>query len=113
MYKEITLKDIHGGERKVPFLASASTAYRFNQIFHEDLMTKLTKMETEADYAIADKLAFVMNAQAEGKDMKTLNYDSFLAWLDGLESSEVLVHIEEIVGLYLGSKLTSSIAKKE
>ena len=113
MYKEIVLKDINGGDKKLSFLASASTAYRFNQVFHEDLMSKLTKMETEADYSMADKLAYVMNAQAEGKDMKTLNYDSFLAWLDELESSEILLHIEEIVGLYLGSKLTSSIAKKE
>ena len=113
MYREIKLKTIKGEERTVPFLASASTAYRYNQIFHEDLMSKLAKLETEADYSIADKLAFVMNAQAEGKDMKTLTYDAFLSWLDGLESSEILLHMEEIVGLYLGSKLTSSIPKKE
>ena len=113
MYKEISLKDVKGEDKAIPFLASASTAYRYNQIFHEDLMSKLANLETEADYSIADKLAFVMNAQAEGKDMKTLNYDAFLTWLDGLESSEIITHMDEIVGLYLGSKLTSSIPKKE
>ncbi len=112
MYKEITLKTINGEEKPFAFLACGSTAYRYNQVFHEDLMSKLTKMETEADYSIADKLAYIMNSQAEGKDMKTLNYDSFLLWLDLLESSEILTHMEDIVGLYLGSKLTNSIPKK-
>lgn len=113
MYQEITLKNIKGEDQKFSFLASASTAYRYNQIFHEDLMSKLTKLETEADYSITDKLAYVMNAQADGKDMKLLNYDTFLDWLDQLESSEILLHVEELVGIYLGSKLTSSVAKKE
>ena len=113
MYKEINLKMISGEEKPFKFLACGSTAYRYNQVFHEDLMAKLTKMEADADYSIADKLAYIMNSQAEGKDMKTLNNDSFFTWLDQLESSEILLHMEEIVGLYLGSKLTNSVPKKE
>ena len=113
MYKEITLKRVNGEERAFKFLASASTAYRYKQIFQEDLMSKMTNMEKELDYSLTDKLAYIMNAQAEGKDMKALNYDSFLEWLDKLESSEILLHAEEIMGLYLGSKLTSSVSKKE
>ena len=112
MYKEITLKTTKGEDKVFPLLACGSTAYHYQQIFHEDLMTKLTKMEQDADYTIGDKLAYVMNAQATGKDMKTLNYDSFLSWLDQLESSEILSNLEEIIGLYLGSKLTNSIPKK-
>ncbi len=112
MYKEIKLKTANGTEKTFPFLACGSTAYRYNQVFNEDLMTKLTNAETDLDYSIGDKLAYIMNAQAEGKAMKTLNYDSFLDWLDQLDSAEIIMHIEEIVGLYLGSKITSSIPKK-
>ena len=76
-------------------------------------MLKLTNLEKDADYTVGDKLAYIMNAHAEGKDMKTLNYDTFLEWLEQIESSEILMHMEEIVSLYLGSKLTHSVAKKE
>ena len=113
MYREITLKLASGEDKAFKFLACGSTAYRYNQVFHEDLMVKLTKMEADADYSLADKLAYIMNAQAEGKDMKALNVDTFYAWLDHIESSELILHMEEIVGLYLGSKLTSSVPKKE
>ena len=112
MYKEINLRCVDGQEKTFKFLACGSTAYRYEQLFHEDLMSKLQGMEANIDYSIADKLAYVMNAQAEGKNMKTLNHDSFIEWLDQLESSEILAHMEEIVGLYLGSRLTHSIPKK-
>ena len=113
MYKELTLKCANGEDRIFKFLACGSTAYRYQQLFHEDLMTKLSKMEQETDYTVGDKLAYIMNAQAEGKDMKTLNYDSFISWLDQIESSEILAHMEELVGLYVGSRLTTSLPKKE
>ena len=113
MYKEITLKLTNGEERPFKFLASSSTAYRYKEVFQEDLMIKLTKLEQERDLTIGDKLAYIMNAQAEGKPMKKLNYDLFLDWLDQLESSELIIHMEEIINLYLGSRLTSSMPKKE
>ncbi len=113
MYREITLKTVHGDDKIFKFLASGATAYRYEQLFHEDLMTKLQGMEKSTDYTVGDKLAFIMNAQANGKDMKKLNYDSFIEWLEQLESSEILAHMEEIVGLYLGTKITSSVPKKE
>ncbi len=112
MYKVITLKQIDGTEVPYKFLASGTTAYRYMQVFHEDLMKKITAFESDMDYSIADKLAFIMNSQAEGRDMKALNYDSFLEWLDKIESSEIFSHMEELIGLYIGTKLTSSMAKK-
>ena len=112
MYKEITLKQADGAEVPYKFLASGTTAYRYMQVFREDLMKKITSFEKDNDYTIADKLAYIMNAQAEGKDMKTLNYDSFLEWLDKIESSEIFSHMEELISLYIGTKFTNSIAKK-
>lgn len=112
MYKEIKLKNTDGTEITYKFLASGTTAYRYMQVFHEDLMKIITNFDKEADYTLADKLAYIMNAQAEGKDMKILNYDSFLEWLDKIESSEIFSHMEELISLYIGTKITNSIPKK-
>ena len=113
MYKEITLKQADGAEVPYKFLASGTTAYRYMQVFHEDLMKKITSFEKDNDYTIADKLAYIMNAQAEGKDMKTLNFESFMIWADQFEAMELITHAPEIVELYLGSKVTKSIPKKD
>ena len=113
MYKEITLKCTNGEDKIFKFLASGTTIYRYQQIFHEDLMKKLQVMKEDADYSIIDKLAYIMNAQAEGKDIKTLNLDTFYTWLEQFESYELLTHGEDIIKIYIGSKFSSSIPKKK
>ena len=69
MYQEISLRLTDGSEQKFPFLATGTTAYRFKQVFHQDLMILLNKMENseddQTDMTVGDKLAFIMNAQAE------------------------------------------------
>lgn len=119
MYREITLTTNEGGEKAFKFLATGTTAYRYRQVFHEDLMVQLSKMKTfqdggeAADSTIFEKLAFIMNAQAEGKNMNTLNFDSFLNWADQFAGMELITHAPEIIELYLGSKITTSIPKKD
>ena len=122
MYREINLTTINGEEKAFKFLASATTAYRYRQIFNQDLMVQLNKMQTlqnggtpdeSIDSTIFEKLAFIMNAQAEGKDMKTLNFESFMIWADQFEAMELITHAPEIVELYLGSKITTSVPKKD
>jgi hypothetical protein len=75
MYQEISLRLSDGSEQKFPFLATGTTAYRFKQVFHQDLMILLNKMENseddQTDMTVGDKLAFIMNAQAEKKDMNS------------------------------------------
>ena len=82
MYQEISLRLNDGSEQKFPFLATGTTAYRYKQVFHQDLMILLNKMENseddQTDMTVGDKLAFIMNAQAEKKDMNRLNVDAFL-----------------------------------
>lgn len=112
MYSEIPLKTTDGNEKPFKFLSNGMTAYRYQQLFHEDLMLKLSKFEKEADYSLADKLAFVMNCQGEGKDMKTLNIEDFYKWLEQFESVEILLNAEKIVQLYAGSKVSNIVAKK-
>ena len=122
MFKQINLITIDGEERAFKFLATGTTAYRYRQVFHQDLMMQLNKMglfreegvsEDAVDSTVIEKLAFIMNAQAEGKDMNVLNFDSFLEWADQFASMEMITHASEIVEVYLGSKVTSSVPKKD
>jgi hypothetical protein len=117
MYQEITLKTCGEGEKSFPFLATGTTAYRFKQVFHQDLMILLNKMENseddQTDMTVGDKLAFIMNAQAEKRDMNQLNESAFLEWADQFDGAELFLHMQEFVTLYLGSRRTSSKPKKE
>jgi len=120
MYKEIKLKCSSGEEKIYKFLSSGATAYRYRQVFHEDLMLQLSRMKSfegtednNTDSTVFDKLAFIMNAQAEGKDIKTLNFDSFVEWIENLESGELILNAMAIMELYLGSKISQSESKKE
>ena len=121
MFKQITLTTNDGEDKAFKFLATGTTAYRYRQIFNQDLMVQLNKMRTfqdsgmldeTADSTIFAKLAFIMNAQAEGKNMNTLNLDSFFVWADQFPGMEIPTHAPEIIELYLGSKETKSIPKK-
>ena len=115
MFKEIEL-ETQEGKKKFRFLATGTTAYRFRQVFHQDLMVMLNNMEKveegRADTSVGDKLAYIMNMQAEGKDTKTLNFDSFLEWCDQFEGAELFLHMQDFVSLYIGSRATTSVPKK-
>lgn len=122
MLKEVRLMTISGEEKDFRFLATGTTAYRYRQIFQRDLMVEITKMgglngegtpDDSLDSMVISKLAFIMNAQAEGKDVKKLNCDMFLEWADQFPAMELTSHGVEIVEIYLGSKATTSIPKKD
>lgn len=116
MYKEIAL-NTQDGKKTFGFLATGTTAYRFRQVFHKDLMVMLNNMENltdeNADTSVGDELAYIMNAQAEKKDMNKLNVDDFLTWADQFDGAELFLHMQEFVSLYLGNRKTTSSAKKE
>jgi hypothetical protein len=80
-------------------------------------MILLNKMENseddQTDMTVGDKLAFIMNAQAEKRDMNTLNVDAFLEWADQFDGAELFLHMQEFVTLYLGSRKTTSKPKKD
>ena len=116
MFKEITLKCTNGQETPFGFLSTGTTAFRYRQVFHQDLMILLNKMENseddQTDMTVGEKLAFIMNAQAEGKEMNKLNVDKFLEWADQFDGAELFMHMQDFVSLYLGSRRTMSKAKK-
>ncbi|RRG07444.1 MAG: hypothetical protein DUD30_00665 [Lactobacillus sp.] len=116
MYKEIKLYT-QDGEKTFGFLATGSTAIRYRQVFHQDLMVLLNKLQKidetdDVDTGIVDKLAFIMNAQAEKKDMNTLSSDDFINWVDQFDGAELFKNMDKIVGLYLGNKFSGSSQKK-
>ena len=116
MYKEIKLYT-QDGEKTFGFLATGSTAIRYRQVFHQDLMVLLNKLQKidetdDVDTGIVDKLAFIMNAQAEKKDMNTLSSDDFINWVDQFDGAELVKNMDKIVGLYLGNKFSGASPKK-
>lgn len=118
MYKEIELETVDG-KKKFGFAAIGSTAVRYRQVFHQDLMVQLNKLqnmdneekEDSVDTSVIDRLAYIMNMQAEKKDMGKLNFDTFIDWLDQFDGPELFTHMDEIVGLYIGNKAATSNPK--
>lgn len=121
MFKTLKLKLIDGTNREFGFLAVGSTPYRYKQIFGHDLMSELTKLinndmntvNLDADFTVSDKLAFIMNCQAEKRDMNMQNFDTFLEWVDQFDSSSLLNHMSDFISIYIGNKASTSKPKKE
>lgn len=87
------IKTINIGERQVSLEANAATGIRYKQIFGQDVLKKLAKMETADDIekidAIQDiaKLAYVMNKQAS-KTVKEASEDDFITWMEEFEEQD-------------------------
>lgn len=121
MFKTITMKMADGTTKDFDFLAVGSTQYRYKQLFKQELMRDITKMVNadtndignDADFTVSDKLAFIMNCQAEKKDLNNQNFDTFLEWIEQFDSSELIKHMGEFIGIYLGNKESTSEPKKE
>lgn len=74
MYREITLTTADGEIKSFPFMANATTAIRFRQLFQKELLGAITAIVTSAG---ADQLAKLMAtaqaAEAAGKTEIDLN----------------------------------------
>ncbi len=104
------------GEKAVPFKASGATPLFFKNIFKDDLLNSFTKLSDEDVGTSADllcKLAYVMNAQAEKKNMSELNFESFAEWIDQYDPNDIPEKGAEIIEIYAGNLQTGSSAKKK
>lgn len=119
MLKTIKLITVQGTEKEVSFLSTGTTAIRFKQIFHKDLMPSITKLlkdeelNPDADLIVGQELAFVMNKQAEGRNMNTVTYEEYLTWIDEYDSASLFQNIADFIKIYTGSKGSTSEPKKE
>ena len=119
MLKKIKLITVQGTEKEVSFLSTGTTAIRFKQIFHKDLMPSITKLlrdeelNPDADLIVGQELAFVMNKQAEGRNMNTVTYEEYLTWIDEYDSASLFQNIADFIKIYTGSRGSTSEPKKE
>lgn len=58
------------------------------------------------------ELAYIMNRSAVGADMRSLDVEGYLDWLEEFESMEFLTRAMDIIGLYMGNRMTTSSPKK-
>ena len=112
MYGEVILTDPKGEKRTVPMIANAATLIRFKQLFHIDLLSEIINSEGNFDVDVVSKLAFIMAKQAAKADMKAINMDSYIEWLEEYDSMAFINKIHDIVNIYSGSKENISEEKK-
>lgn len=100
------------GSKEVELLANAATPYRYNQIFHDDYMKKVSGETSEAEKIdLFVRLGFVMAKQAEGADMNKLNEDMFFEWLEGFEANDLFEAAGDISLFYAGTTATETDPK--
>lgn len=121
MFKEITMLMADDTQKTFGFLAVGTTQYRYKQIFGKDLMVSISKLLNkdldyvgdDADFSVSDKLAFIMNCQAEKKDMNCQNFETFLEWVEQFDAAALFDHMNDFIAIYLGNKESTSTPKKE
>lgn len=122
MYRTLTMTLADGETKKdFNFVAVGTTAYRYKQVFRTDLMKDITKLVNrdldyigeDADFSVTDKLAFIMNSQAEQMNMNHLNFEMFIEWLEQFDAASLFEHFNDFINIYLGNKESTSNPKKE
>lgn len=97
--------------------AKASTRYRFQQVFGEDLLYIQSKIEQESAsdkelYDYAEKLAYIMNMQADG-EINGASIDGFFEWLDKFDPGDLIQNFGQILGIYYSNAKTRSKLKNQ
>lgn len=96
---------------KVMKMAQSGEEIRLDNTDPETLKALLS-VAGSGGLASAQKLAFVMNRQAEKADMNSLTMDSYLEWMEQFDSMAFLENAMDFMGLYLGNKQGTSESKK-
>ena len=105
------------GDKEVPMLSMASVDVYYRDIFHQDPI----KMQTADGYDYGDlinfisRMGFVMAKFAELKDrkeMRKLNEDMFLDWMDGFPREDLMAALPAMRGVYEGQLVEESEEKK-
>lgn len=110
-------KNITIGDKDIVMVGNAATPFRFKNIFKKDLLKIFVSADGEADNVseqieASQMLAYVMTMQAEGVDMNKLTEESFYSWLEEFSSMDLYNALDDIVGLWQASQVTTSKPKK-
>ena len=87
-------------------------AFDFSALSQEDLNAFMAIAQS-GKLDCVSKMAFIMNKQAEGANMRNLEMDDYLDWLDQFESLEFLGHSFEFIDIYMANVQGSSTLKKD
>lgn len=109
MYKEIQI-----GEKTIGLKATASTTYRFKQVFKRDILKVMmdTSGAQQAEEDDVMRLAYIMAMSARGEDMSKLNEDSYIGWLDQFDPMDLFIAQEDILEVFQGNRKTEETQKK-
>lgn len=78
-----------------------------------ETLTAILSIAGSGEMDTISKLAFIMNRAAEGADMKALDVENYLDWLEQFETMEFLTHAMDFISLYMSNKATTSTMKKK
>ncbi|MBR1623321.1 MAG: hypothetical protein IJ675_05370 [Pseudobutyrivibrio sp.] len=113
MFKELELRTTEG-PKTFGMQANGATCIRFRAIFHKDIMIENAKLLQGADDADSEyfaKLAYIMNASAEKKDMSKLSQEGYEQWLEQFEGSALWDAQAQIAAVYTGNTEVTSTGK--
>lgn len=102
------------GSKEVGMTANAASPYLYKKIFRKDFIRETQAKTIDTD--IFGEMGFVMAKQAEKKkmsDLLALTENDFMEWLSDFGSTEILEASEEIINLYMGQTVSSSVPKTE
>lgn len=106
--------DVQLGNETVRMCGNAATAYRYQSIFHKDLLMALKGMnENNFDENVLKGLAFTMALQARGADWKQVTGDDFVTWLEQFEEVDFLSKAQEIMNVWIANAQSMVKAKKK
>lgn len=119
MFAKLKMLMADGNEQDFEFVSNGMTQYRYRQLTGRDLTKDATKLiddkagvADDADFSVSDKLAYIMNMSAVKADMSKINIDSFYEWIEQFDSSNSINIMGDIIGIYFGTKKSTSEPKK-
>lgn len=102
------------GTKNVELVATAATPYWFKQIFHDDffiISQTVTDGNEGAAVDLFSKIGYIMAKQAEKADMRKLNEDTFIEWLEEFDPMDLALASGDIAMLYSGQTKTTAKPK--
>lgn len=102
------------GSVEVGMTANAASPYLYKQIFHTDFLQETQKKDL--DTSIFAQMGFIMAKQAETdkiSELLKLNESAYIEWLIQFEPLALIEAANDIMNLYMGQTVTSSVPKNE
>lgn len=108
-------KNIMIGERATNLMANAASPIHYRNFFKKDFFNTLQGIDTDKlDEAIESisEITFILNRQAEGVDICSLNYNDYVKWMEQFGPMDFVNHAADIIDFYMQNEITTSSAKK-